>query len=83
MEIEKESHFLNPIKLKHIRGVDEIFIAGNCAAGFTFFLISDLKYILWQHIRDLNTKEISRLMELTPFIHTVLTGLFVVFFCFI
>lgn len=75
---DSESFFPAPVLLEHIRGVDEILLSGNCAAGFSFFLISELKFLLFQHIRDLTVKQVARLLA-TPAIHPVLSGKYLSF----
>merc|ERR1711974_143063 len=62
MAKEGEAYQISPRLLQHLRGVDEIIVAGNCAAGFSLFLINELKYLLWQHIRDLNLTQVQRIL---------------------
>lgn len=52
-----------PRRLEQLRGVDEIYLAGSSTAGFSFFLISGLTYILNQHIRDLNEFQVDRVLS--------------------
>ena len=52
-----------PRLLEHIRGVNNISI-GGCSAGFTIYIVSGLRQILHQHIRDFNISEVRRIVNM-------------------
>jgi alpha-tubulin suppressor-like RCC1 family protein len=58
-----EAYQATPKLLDHIRGVQEIAASGSCAAGYTLFTIVGERALLHQHIRDLNSSQVSNMLR--------------------
>ena len=49
--------------LEHLRGVSDVYVGGSCAAGSSYFLIDKLDHLIRQHVRDLRSQQVRRLLR--------------------